>query len=162
MNDRGTYFFTTRAQTPLFQTARTAELFIHHLQFHRVQSRFALHAFVVMPDHVHIILTPGQDLTLERCVQFIKGGFSFRIKPELGITREIWQPGYHDRRIRDARECANLFHYLEQNPVKRNLSVTAEIFDYSSANPRWHSFLDPLPDTIQPQPQRLKARSISS
>jgi putative transposase len=110
-----------------------------------------LHAFVVMPDHFHIILTPSEGVTLERCVQSVKGGFSFRAKRELGIQREIWQPKYHDRRIRDREECAALLHYLEDNPVKRRLTEAPSGFPFSSANPRFiaANAFDDLPQELQ-------------
>ncbi len=128
----GTYFVTSRCPSPLFQTARTAELFLDHLQRQRTEGRFLLYAFVIMPDHFHVIFTP-KEISIERAVQFIKGGFSFRIKRELGIAREIWQPKYHDRRIRDAQECVRFVRYLEMNPVRRGLAATVAAFDYSSA-----------------------------
>ena len=156
----GTFFITSRTQTPIFQTARAAELFLDVLQSYRCQHKFFLHGFVVMPDHFHVILTPAEGVTLERPVQYLKGGFSFRAKKELGIQREIWQPKYHDRRIRDAEECAALLRYLEDNPVKRRLTETPSEFPFSSANPRFigTSALDEFPEQFRSlQPQRLKA-----
>jgi len=44
-----------------------------------------------MPNHVHLILSPGPSTTLERSLQLIKGGFSHRVGKELGLNREIWQ-----------------------------------------------------------------------
>ncbi len=122
-----------------------------------------LHAFVVMPDHFHVILTPVEGVTLERCVQYLKGGFSFRAKKELAILREIWQPKYHDRRIRDKEECAAFIRYLEENPVKRGLVETASEFPFSSANRRFVRELDRFPERFGKfGPQRLKAREDDS
>ena len=157
---QGTFFISSRTQTPVFQTERGAELFLDVLQSYRRQHKFMLHAFVVMPDHFHIILTPPEGVTLERCVQYVKGGFSFRAKRELGIQRGLWQPKYHDRRIRDQEECAVLLRYLEVNPVKRGLTKTSSGFPFSSANPRFigANALDEFPEELRSlQPQRLKA-----
>ncbi len=148
----------------MFQTERSAELFLDVLESYRLQHKFMLHAFVVVPDHFHIVLTPTEGITLERCVQYLKGGFSFRAKRELGIRREIWQPKYHDRRIRDAKECAGLVRYLEDNPVKRGLAETRSEFPFSSANPRFigASGLDKFSERFRNlEPQRLKAHSDS-
>ncbi len=155
---QGTFFITSRTQTPIFQTERSAELFLDVMQSYRRQHKFLLHAFVVMPDHFHIILTPSEGVTLERSVQYLKGGFSFRAKRELAIQREIWQPKYHDRRIRDGEECTALLRYLEDNPVKRGLAETSSEFPFSSANPRFigASALDGLPEQLRSlQTQRL-------
>jgi putative transposase len=75
-----TYFLTinTSSGRSLFQVHRLATLFIATLQNYRDQKKFQLHEFVVMPNHVHLLVTPAENVTLERLVQFIKGGFSFR------------------------------------------------------------------------------------
>ena len=55
-----------------------------HLKQYRNQGRFLLHEFVLMPDHLHLLLTPARDISLEKALQFVKGGFPFRVKRELG------------------------------------------------------------------------------
>ncbi len=62
--------------------------------------KYLLHEFVVMPDHFHVLLTPQK--TLERAMQLIKGGFSFRAKKEMGFSGEIWETSFYDHRVRDA------------------------------------------------------------
>ena len=47
------------------------------LLHYREQMRYVLHEFVIMPDHLHLLLTPGADISLERALQLIKGGFSY-------------------------------------------------------------------------------------
>jgi putative transposase len=46
--------------------------------------KFRLHDFVVMPDHLHLLITVGSGMTIEKAMQFIKGGFSYRLKKECG------------------------------------------------------------------------------
>jgi putative transposase len=114
-----------------------AQLFLDVLQHYSLQRRYLLHEFVVMPDHFHLLITPSE--TLERALQFIKGGFSYRAKKELGFVREIWQPSYYDRRVRDIEEYLALREYIHMNPVKRRLvSVVAEYL-YSSAHSGFRS-----------------------
>ena|ERR1700722_6322511 len=81
-----TYFVTTSAwqNQALFQSKRCADLFLTTLFAYRDQSKFLVHEFVLMPNHAHILLTLGSNVTLERAVQFIKGGFSFRAGKDLG------------------------------------------------------------------------------
>jgi hypothetical protein len=67
--------------------------------FVRRAGQFQLHAFVVMPEHVHLLLTPSDDVTIERAIQFIKGGYSHTLGAELGRKREVWQRGFTDHRI---------------------------------------------------------------
>lgn len=54
-----------------------------------------------MPEHVHLLLTPAEDVTLERAVQLIKGGYSRWFGIEFGKQKEVWQRGFTDHRIRD-------------------------------------------------------------
>ena len=75
-----------------------AALFIEVLRSHMRAGVFTAHEFTVMPNHVHILLTTPPALTVEKAMQLIKGGFSFRAKKELGFSGEIWQ--------RDFLKCA--------------------------------------------------------
>src|SRR5258705_13240834 len=70
------------------------------------ERRFRLHAFVLMPEHVHLLITPAPSITLERALQLIKGGYShaFGIAFRRG---EVWQRGFTDHRIRDAEDFAH-------------------------------------------------------
>jgi putative transposase len=84
----------------LFQSAPLANLLIDVLRSYTLSGRFKVHDFVVMPDHCHVVLTLDADTSIERAVQFIKGGFSFRAKKELGFAGDVWQRGFSEVRIR--------------------------------------------------------------
>jgi putative transposase len=49
--------------------------------------KFQLRDFVVMPDHLHLLITVGADMTIEKAMQFIKGGFSSRLKEGIRVPR---------------------------------------------------------------------------
>jgi REP element-mobilizing transposase RayT len=102
------YFVTagTSGHRSLFQTDRMARLFIDTMFHYRREGRFLLHEFVLMPTHFHLLLTPS-GVKLERVMQFIKGGFSYRAKKELALNMEIWERGYIDHRIRDANDTSD-------------------------------------------------------
>ena len=61
------------SKTKPIPVRRTAQLFVGVLQHYRLQEKYLLHQFVLMPDHFHLLITPA--LTLERAMQLIKGGF---------------------------------------------------------------------------------------
>ena len=90
--------------------------------------RYRLHAFVVMPDHFHILLTP-QEITLERCLGLIKGGFSHKI----GSKFPVWQRGFTDHRIRDRDEFETRRTYIHLNPVRARIVERPELYPHSSA-----------------------------
>jgi putative transposase len=146
----GTYFVTITAwgHRALFQTDRMALLFVDTISHHRREHKFLLHEFVVMPDHVHLLLTPV-GITLERAVQFVKGGFSYRVGKELEIKAEIWECGYVDHRIRDAGDYDHHVTYIHDNPVKAGLVGVAGEYRYSSACGRFE--LDECPQGLKPR-----------
>jgi putative transposase len=126
----GTFFLTsaTYNRRRLFQVPANAELFLEALQHYRAAGHYKLHAFVVMPDHIHLILTP-QGITVERAMGLIKGGFSHRLASKV----PVWQRGFTDHRIRDAEDMEKRRRYLHMNPVRGGLVVAAEEYRYSSA-----------------------------
>ena len=145
---KGTYFITASSfeKQALLQSKRMAELFMDVLYHYQKQGKYLLHEFVVMPNHFHLFATPLLPVTLERTVQFIKGGFSYRAKKELGFIHEIWQTSFYDHRVRDADEYGRFRHYIHMNPVRRGLVATPEEFPYSSVLLR----LDEVPQWLKP------------
>jgi len=123
-----------------------ARLFVDVLFHYRRKNKYLLHEFVVMPDHFHLMMSPSE--TLERAMQLIKGGFSFRAKKELGFVHEIWQPSYYDRRVRDIGEYFAFREYIRRNAVKRGLATATEEYSYSSAHAELH--LDGAPQRLKP------------
>ncbi len=136
---------TTWNRAGHFRNERWARLLIDTI-YHYRETAYLLHEFVVMPDHVHVLLTPRT--SLEKAVQFIKGGFSFRANKELGSNWEVWQKGFQDHRIRDARDCQEHVTYIHENPVRAGLCARAEEFPYSSAHMGF--VLDPVPQGLKP------------
>src|SRR5881628_2356953 len=92
---------STMDKRNLLQPDRLAQLFIRVLYEYRAQGKFQLHEFVVMPDHFHILLTIDAGMTIERAVQLIKGGFSFRAGRELGMRSPVWQKGFRTGALRE-------------------------------------------------------------
>ena len=135
-----TYFVTTvtAQRRRLFQVTATAELLQRTILDYRSQGRFLLHAFVIMPDHFHALITPAPDVSLEKAMQFIKGGFSFRLKRKL----DVWARGFNESQILSEDKFINCVRYVSENPVRRGLVLTAEAYPFSSAacGP-----LDPMP-----------------
>jgi putative transposase len=147
-NNSQTYMVTssTWERRALFRNERWARLFLDTL-YHYRGTAYLLHEFVVMPDHIHVLMTSFT--SLEKAVQFIKGGFSYRAKKELGSSMEVWQAGFQDHRIRDANDYSSHVVYIHNNPVKEQLCERPEDFPYSSAHPDCE--LDPAPQGLKPQ-----------
>ena len=102
-----------------------AGLLVEVMLHYRDEGDYRLHEFVVMPNHLHQLLTPAK-VTLERSMQLIKGGFSYRAKRELDFHWRIWQGSFHDRRMRDSSEYSRYRRYIHLNPVKQRLCAEPE------------------------------------
>jgi putative transposase len=89
---------------------------------------YKLHAYVIMPDHLHLLITPTE--SVEKSVQLIKGGFSFRAKRELEWNGEIWQPGFTDHRIRDEEDWRKHLAYIQNNPVDAHLTSDSVHYEF--------------------------------
>jgi putative transposase len=116
-------------------------LFLKTLYGYERQGYYQQHAFVIMPEHVHLLITPTKNVTLEHAVQLVKGGYSHALGAVLGRKREIWQRGFTDHRIRDAQNFMHHRDYIHCNPVERQIVTDASEFRYSSAYPGFR--LDP-------------------
>jgi len=91
-----TFFATTRTGggKSLFQTDRMAGLLTDVLRSVMRSKGIVVHEFVVMPNHLHVLMTVPEEMTIEKAMQLIKGGFSFRAGKELGFKGDIWQRGF--------------------------------------------------------------------
>ncbi len=130
----------THQRKRIFQRTANAELMIATLFRYRDQRRFALHAFVIMPDHLHVLITPAQDHNISSCLQLIKGGYSFIVRKQ--FPGEVWHAGYHEHRIRDLDDFEAQKHYIAQNPTRKNYA------DYPHIHTRHSNSLDPTPQHL--------------
>jgi putative transposase len=117
-----TYAITilTHERRSHFQRIANADLFIATLFRYREQGKFQLHGFAIMLDHVHVLITPAIDQSTSRCVQLIKGGYSFAVREQ--SAGEVWHSGYHEHRIRDEDDFAAQKQYIANNPHRKGLT----------------------------------------
>lgn len=101
-----------------------------------------------MPDHFHVLITIGSELSIERAVQYIKGGFAFNAHKQLGFRAPVWQKGFSEVRVLTDAQFYGIRNYIRANPVMRHLVECASDFPYSSAH---HSVpVDPPPQGLKP------------
>ena len=84
----------------------------------------------VMPDHVHLLITVDPTISIEKAMQLIKGGFSYRVKKEFEYAGEVWQRGFSDVRVEDRESFLRHREYIAQNPVRRGLVDSPEKYPY--------------------------------
>jgi REP element-mobilizing transposase RayT len=109
----------------------------------QIEEGFDLHAYVVMPDHLHLVATLPIGGSLGRVVQLIKGRFAWRYNRASGTTGKVWQGRYHERGLRSDREYQAAVEYVHNNPVAAGLVEEVGEYLWSSAS--------------RPSPVRLRA-----
>ncbi len=103
--------------------------------YYRDPRSYRLHAFVVMPNHVHLLVTPLE--AVSTVMQSLKRFTARKGNGMLGLTGQpFWQDESYDRVAGDDREFDGMAHYIEWNPVRAGLAATPEEFLWSSAGGR--------------------------
>jgi REP element-mobilizing transposase RayT len=113
--------------------------------FHR--SKLLLHAYVIMPNHVHSVLEPlpitlksprWSDYrnfhSLERIIKSVKGYTSREINKRLGTSGPLWRDEYFDRTIRGEKDLMEVIDYIHHNPVRWTLVQSPAEYRWSSAH----------------------------
>lgn len=155
--------FGTHAHYPLLRMDSLSLIVLHHLGRLREDQKIKILAYVIMPDHVHLVLLPPDDVKLGRAIGQIKGRAaqeildyyrrnSLAIPDELctperdGYEHAIWQPRCYDRNIRTTEELRAAITYCHRNPVRRGLVPSPEQWQWSSYN--WYCGHKVVPLTI--------------
>ena len=97
--------------------------------------RFQLHAAVIMPDHVHLLLTPLRDekgwpYSLPIILKLLKGASARTVNRLSGSTGPVWQEESFDHCLRSQESFAEKLEYLRQNPVRRGLVKKPEDYKW--------------------------------
>ena len=113
---------------------RIAQLLVDALRAGETRfRRYQLYAFVVMPNHVHLLATPH--VTARGWLGPLKGFTAHEANRILGRTGAFWQDESYDHLVRDGPQFRRIQAYIEQNPVKAGLAAPAELYPWSSAAP---------------------------
>ncbi len=106
------------------------------LRFHH-RKKYDLDSWVVMPNHVHVLLTPLAGFHLDEIEHSIKSYTANEANKLLERKGQFWAPECFDRYIRDHRHFNAVIRYIENNPVKAGLCRSAKDWPFSSAGERW-------------------------
>ena len=94
--------------------------------------KYELHVWCIMPNHVHILITPLEGFTLTSIVRPLKSYTSKCIHEALGGSGRLWQPDFFDRLIRNGEHFERVARYIEWNPVKAGLCDDPALWPLSS------------------------------
>ena len=121
----------------LLRAASVRQLVVDSLH-HFADERYELACYVVMPNHVHLLVCPfsEDDKALSRIMQSWKRHSSYKIKCQLGLHDDVWQQESYDRIIRDEDHLWRVVQYIGRNPLSAHLSPS----EYTRwMNPLWES-----------------------
>jgi putative transposase len=113
----------------LLTTAASCQVFESALERVRHSYNLRVYAYVVMPEHVHLLLSEPQRETLAEAVKSLKQGVSRRL---IGNADHFWQKRYYDFNIRNYPQFIEKVRYIHNNPVKRGLCERPEEWEWSS------------------------------
>lgn len=129
-----TYFITACVDSSMakpFLEAKVAQVLVEAIQNEHEQM-YLLYAYVVMPDHFHMLIKPVSENSLGKILHKVKGSSAYRINKLLGRNGKFWQAENYDHLIRNALSFREKWEYIKENPVKAHLISTAEEYPFSS------------------------------
>ena len=124
---------TTRERRPVFAEDRASSLLVETIEAWRTKTGTQLLAYVVMPDHVHLLVVPGR-LGLGHFMRLVKGRFARYWNQREGHSGALWQERYYETVIRTDAGLERCIDYIHRNPVTAGLSATAGAYPHSSAS----------------------------
>ena len=151
--DGATYFVTAKSWeiTFWFEVLKASQIIVGKLLDYRDRGDYLLHDFVLMPRHLHLILTPSS-VGLEKCVQVIKGGSSLEIHKLRGSRTEVWEQGYFAVLIGNCQAYQTKRNFMISSPVIESLVKEPEMWEWGSASGKYK--LDPVPRLLVEKAQQ--------
>lgn len=133
--------FSCVRHRPLLGEAEARDVFVDLLEKTRELYRMGVHGYVVMPDHVHLLVTEPDEAPLSLAVQILKQRFS-----KTRTEEHVWEPRYYDFNVRTDAMRIQKLRYIHRNPVKRGLVAEPDQWRWSSF--RAYAYLDAGPVTV--------------
>lgn len=125
----------TVERKPIFGDSKFADIVLEAILFGKRQHWYYLLSFVIMPDHMHLIIIP-EDKAISECMKSIKGFSSRQINEVFGRKGSIWQNGFYDYILDSEEKVLSRIKYVEENPVRKGIVVHSEDYSWSSARYR--------------------------
>jgi len=132
--DGSTYFLTFRAhkrhESPLAHEDLAS--IVEEILWLGFGERYTLEAYVIMPDHVHLLISPIGERTLSRILQGLKGFSARQINRKLGRKGKFWQDETFDHLVRNEQDWLDKFNYIHSKPVSAGLVDRPQDYPFSS------------------------------
>lgn len=127
------YLITTNTdrRLPVFASTELAQLAVEALVFYRDRGDYLLHSYVVMPDHMHLLMTALVG-TISDAMRNVKSWVAKGVRERTGRCGVLWQSSFHDRAIRTPEQFNKAVQYIHWNPVEAGLVREPEDYRFSS------------------------------
>ena len=119
----------------LFCDPRAAAMLLNVLGEVQKGAGVTIYAYVVMPDHLHLVASWPNDQRVSRIMRLMKGRFARRWNRRAGLDGSVWQSRFHERALRSEHSLARAVDYVEWNPVTAGLVGEPAEYSWSSAYP---------------------------
>lgn len=152
------YFITTNTydRQPIFKKNWACKLFIDVLSDCKLKYKFELYGYVIIPDHVHLLIMPDNKMNISDTMHRIKGNFAYqyivaqqkarnhkgsatrrgdnpnRVAEPLWLGGNVWQKSFYDHIIRNDLDFDEKLDYIHGNPIKHNITNNLDDYLYSS------------------------------
>ena len=112
----------THLRQPTFKNFINARFVIQSLKYTEQSHQVTSLSFVIMPDHLHWLLSLSDYRSLSQVISNIKRRSAYRINQYRNKTgTSIWQPGFHDYALRDEEEIKDVARYIVANPLRAGI-----------------------------------------
>ncbi len=127
-----TYLLTTVCEhrRPRFANADCAAAGAEALREQRLWRDSTLLCWVLMPDHLHVLLTLGESESLAHMMNRIKSVTSRAARSADSVEHPVWMPGFHDRALRRSVDLRVVVRYVLANPIRSGLVESVDEYPY--------------------------------
>ena len=125
----------TADREPIFEDSKSADIVLDAILFGKRQKWYYLLSFVIMPDHIHLIVLP-EDKSISECMKSIKGFSARQVNKLYNRRGSIWQTGFYDYILDSEEKVLSRIRYIEHNPVRKGIVGNSEDYKYSSVRYR--------------------------
>ena len=117
----------------MLRNHRLCATFLECLERVRRDYRFRVYGYVLMPEHVHMLVSEPESELLSKAIQALKVAVAGRARHyRIGEDGRVWQKRYFDHNVRSHESFVMLLRYVHRNPVKRGLVNNPEDWKWSS------------------------------
>ena len=129
------YFVTTNTDNrqQIFRDPDVAHFFLNTLRYFKPLLGFKIYSYVVMPDHIHLLIEPKDRYGLSEVMKAIKGSFGRKYLIMRGETGKVWQRQFFEYSVEGGVELKRKIRYIFENPVRRGIVKNEVDYEFSSA-----------------------------